>query len=710
MKTLHTFLLTLSFSIMLASTSLDDINIISMESVDIKALIEEDSITTSGPFRHAHSFDVDINLFEDGTLQTLENGDQIWTLQIHSENAVGLKLYFNDFYLPFGSELLIYNQEQDMVVGPLTSADNHEDQEFGHRLLKGDMLIVQYIHPANSSEQALININKVYHTYRDILGFYETNSERNCGVNVACDNGEFEDQINSVIFLDMGGYICSAALINNTSFDLTPYVLTANHCVEPENPGEHNYFTFYFRHQSSSCSGSNGNYNYSRTGSDLRASYYYTDFALLEMDYSPAASYNAYYAGWDRSSSSPQISAGVHHPGGAPKKINYDNNDTAYSDGWYTSNTHWRLNWDEGGTEGGSSGSPLFDDNKLIVGQLHGGSGECGNGTDYYGKVSSSWNGGGTSSTRLSNWLDPGSTGLFSITGTYNGEGGGDPDEVTLITPNGPESWTTGNSYQITWDDNFDSTISLKLYKSGVYIETIVSSTSSDGSYSWNIPSDTEEGDDYKIKITNTSDSTVYDYSDAYFSIYSAGSVELSIDSVDITSTGGNINIHMENDTPVAGYQFVISDSPDNITITGLEDLASSGFTVSSSENGIVLGFSLLGSTIDEGSGLLISAEFETLDGDEVEICLEDPIFSNSGGNPIVVTLGDCLDVDLYQIMVGDLSFDGVINVLDAVLLVNGVLAPETLDELQLLAADINADDVINVLDLVLLVSLILEG
>ena len=46
---------------------------------------------------------------------------------------------------------------------------------------------------------------------------------------------------------------------------------------------------------------------------------------------------------------------------------------TIHSDGWYTSNTHWRLNWDEGGTEGGSSGSPLFDDEN-IVGQLHGGS------------------------------------------------------------------------------------------------------------------------------------------------------------------------------------------------------------------------------------------------------------------------------------------------------------------------------------------------
>ena len=88
MKTLHTFLLTLSFCIMLASTSLDDMNTISMESVDIKALIEEDLNTTSGPFRHAHSFDVNINLFNDGTVQTLENGDQVWTLQVHSADSV----------------------------------------------------------------------------------------------------------------------------------------------------------------------------------------------------------------------------------------------------------------------------------------------------------------------------------------------------------------------------------------------------------------------------------------------------------------------------------------------------------------------------------------------------------------------------------------------------------------------------------------------
>ena len=595
-----------------------------------------------------------------------------------------------------------------MVDELYDSSINHEDQEFSHRLLQGDVITIEYFEPANTIENALLNISTVYHAYKDILGFYPSDQERNCGVNVACDNGEFEDQINSVIFLDMNGYICSAALINNTSFDLTPYVLTAYHCVDPETPGEHNWFSFYFKHQSSSCSGSNGSYSYSRTGSTLRSSYYYSDFALLEMDYTPAASFNGYYAGWNRSSSPPQLSAGIHHPGGDPKKINYDN-DNAFSDGWYTSNTHWRLNWDEGGTEGGSSGSPLFDDEKLIVGQLHGGSGECGSGTDYYGKMNTSWTGGGTSSTRLSDWLDPSGTGYVSVTGTYNGEGGGeDPPEITLLSPNGGETLDSG-SYEITWNDNFDDNISIKLYKSGVFVSTIVSSTESDGSYFWNISPSLEDGDDYKIKITNIAQSTLYDQSNSNFSIYSPGIVSLSIESVDIYSEGGTINVYMTNETAVAGFQFVVSDSPNYINITGVNDLADSGFTLSSSEEGQILAFSLLGNTIDPGSGPLVSIDFETINTNDIELCLESAVFSNPSASPIPVVVGDCLSVELTQILSGDLNQDQVIDVLDAVLLVNGVLNPNSLNDSQILAGDINTDNVLNVLDIVLLIGVILN-
>ena len=680
---------------------------IAMPSIDTNILFEEDANRQPGnPERYAYGFDVDINLFEQGHVEQLDNGDKVWRLRIGSDNAIGMKLYFNQFYLPQGSTLAIYT---DYMVDELyDSSINHEDQEFSHRLLQGDVITIEYFEPANTIENALLNISTVYHAYKDILGFYPSDQERNCGVNVACDNGEFEDQINSVIFLDMNGYICSAALINNTSFDLTPYVLTAYHCVDPETPGEHNWFSFYFKHQSSSCSGSNGSYSYSRTGSTLRSSYYYSDFALLEMDYTPAASFNGYYAGWNRSSSPPQLSAGIHHPGGDPKKINYDN-DNAFSDGWYTSNTHWRLNWDEGGTEGGSSGSPLFDDEKLIVGQLHGGSGECGSGTDYYGKMNTSWTGGGTSSTRLSDWLDPSGTGYVSVTGTYNGEGGGeDPPEITLISPNGGEILDSG-SYEITWNDNFDDNISIKLYKSGVFVSTIVSSTESDGSYFWNISPSLEDGDDYKIKITNIAQSTLYDQSNSNFSIYSPGIVSLSIESVDIYSEGGTINVYMTNETAVAGFQFVVSDSPNYINITGVNDLADSGFTLSSSEEGQILAFSLSGNTIDPGSGPLVSIDFETINTNDIELCLESAVFSNPSASPIPVVVGDCLSVELTQILSGDLNQDQVIDVLDAVLLVNGVLNPNSLNDSQILAGDINTDNVLNVLDIVLLIGVILN-
>jgi len=67
---------------------------------------------------------------------------------------------------------------------------------------------------------------------------------------------------------------------------------------------------------------------------------------------------------------------------------------------------------------GGSSGSGLWDQNKRLVGQLHGGSAACGNTlSDYYGRLSVSWTGGGTNATRLSNWLDPTGTGATTRDG-----------------------------------------------------------------------------------------------------------------------------------------------------------------------------------------------------------------------------------------------------------------------------------------------------
>ncbi len=109
-------------------------------------------------------------------------------------------------------------------------------------------------------------------------------------------------------------------------------------------------------------------------------------------------------------------------------------------------------------TEPGSSGSPLFDNNHRVIGQLHGGPSACGQTgdglSDCYGRIAVSWNGGGTAATRLKDWLDPGNTGAINVntiagggisvapSGTVTSEGpaGGpfsNPSTLYTLTNNG---------------------------------------------------------------------------------------------------------------------------------------------------------------------------------------------------------------------------------------------------------------------------------
>ena len=76
-----------------------------------------------------------------------------------------------------------------------------------------------------------------------------------------------------------------------------------------------------------------------------------------------------------------------------------------------------------------------------------------------------------------------------------------------------------------------------------------------------------------------------------------------------------------------------------------------------------------------------------------LEYASEDLEFLNGFDNPIYL---------------GDINFDGEINVLDVVLLVSFILGGPT-DEYEYIAADINGDGLLNVLDAVLLIEMILN-
>ncbi len=93
---------------------------------------------------------------------------------------------------------------------------------------------------------------------------------------------------------------------------------------------------------------------------------------------------------------------------------------------------------------------------------------------------------------------------------------------IIVISPNGGENWQRGTTRTISWkkDGNVGPYIKIQLYKSGILKNTISSSTLNDGSYSWTVPWSLLLGSDYKIKITSTSNSIYYDWSNNYFRIY----------------------------------------------------------------------------------------------------------------------------------------------------------------------------------------------
>lgn len=96
---------------------------------------------------------------------------------------------------------------------------------------------------------------------------------------------------------------------------------------------------------------------------------------------------------------------------------------------------------------------------------------------------------------------------------------------ITVTSPNGGEIWARGSTHLITWQDNIPWNVRIELWKSGVYNSLINASTPSIGSCNWAIPATLPSGNDYKVKILalNSNTSTLYDFSDNYFTISISG-------------------------------------------------------------------------------------------------------------------------------------------------------------------------------------------
>ncbi len=367
------------------------------DSIETKIMptINVDSIiiahdTIGGPYKFGYAIDVNFGISNSGTWDTLLNGDKIWRLNIHSQDAFSINLIYDDFWMPEGSQFFVYNFEKDQILGAFTEMNNKADSTFATFLTKGDITTLEYYEPAGVTGSR-INITKVIHGYSDFL---ELGNSAYCQVDINCPEGdesciEKHSVVRIWVPLPDNAYgFCSGVLISNVKENLTPYILTADHCLFPYSEDLLSSLLFQFQYWNPICNEDPPNPNVGYIFEFNASEFDYIrspwtrdlDMGLLRISDDPFPSgYGITYAGWNASlgeENIPPNTTSIHHPIADVMKISIDYNEpiittrisplAPWEDGF------WMTDFDIGTSEPGSSGSPLFDDNKRIIGSLSG--------------------------------------------------------------------------------------------------------------------------------------------------------------------------------------------------------------------------------------------------------------------------------------------------------------------------------------------------
>jgi len=418
------------------SLPLDQVDLLSFEAVDLEAQTKEDDVrkATGQPFRFAVPRDVAITPRERGTWDTLATGELLWRLRVGAAEASSLNLGFGAYELPEGASLTLRAVDGSSSIRPFTSADNQNHGELWTPVLLTDELVVELVLQAHQLDLFELRLARVGQGYRG-FGAHELagsggEDSGSCNVDVVCPEGDpWALEISSVAALTLNGSdLCTGVMLNDAQDSLTPNFLTADHCgVSSSSAGSlvayWNYHNSFCRPPGSSASGSSGDgqLNQFNSGATHLASYGPSDFTLVRFNTDPDPAWDVSYAGWSRSSADPSMITAIHHPQVEEKRISFEfdpASTTSYlGDSVPGDGTHIKItDWDVGTTEPGSSGSPIFDPDHRVVGQLHGGYASCSSQTaDWYGRLSVSWEGGGSPSSRLKDWLDPGASGAVFV-------------------------------------------------------------------------------------------------------------------------------------------------------------------------------------------------------------------------------------------------------------------------------------------------------
>lgn len=352
--------------------------------------------------------------------QSAASGGSVAAISLRSGNAEGLRLGLVIGKLPGSALLRLYTDHQPQAVFEISgqrvlqavqaNIDAGDTSEAGRTwwtpMSSGDQVTLEIELPPGTSTQALeLSIPHLIHVYENLslplegetTAKYGSQPEQrgdalSCHLDSTCYDA-YDTQrrgvarMTHVVALVNGGYqygLCTGSLLNDRNSTLTPYFITAAHCMSTQTEASSLETDWFYLSSSCGSSSLSSSTRHLYGGAQLLYSSAVPDVTLLRLNDTPPA--GAYFLGWSTAIVPTGGSLyGIHHPAGDVQKISFGTmagrwdctsalSGTTFSCRSSADGAYYNVKWSQGLTEPGSSGSPLINGTQ-VVGVLTGGSG-----------------------------------------------------------------------------------------------------------------------------------------------------------------------------------------------------------------------------------------------------------------------------------------------------------------------------------------------